>query len=154
MQCGEYQMSCLGSGYGCGDSLKISHLSYEDDIRILTECCTECIRIAECIHTNLSLIYYRLVVMVNVLYRILKCDDVIRKILIRLVYNRSKCGRLTGTCRSCYENQSSLSLVELNNLPWNTKLVRSWNLSLNSSVRCCHVSLVHEYIDTETSGLR
>ena len=35
-----------------------------------------------------------------------------------------------------------------------SKLVRSWDLCLNSSVRCCHVSFVHEYIDTETSGLR
>ena len=37
MQRAEYKVSRFGCGYGCGNCFKVTHFSYEDNVRVFTE---------------------------------------------------------------------------------------------------------------------
>ena len=69
----------------------------------------------------------------QVLYRILKGDDMCVAVFVDPVDDGCKGCRLTGSGRSCYEDKSSLSLMEIDNCLGNTELLRIGNFGTYKS---------------------
>ena len=70
-------MSGLRCGDRCGDCLKVSHLSYKNNIRVLTQCSAERACIASGITADLTLAYDCFLVRVQILDWIFKCNDIL-----------------------------------------------------------------------------
>ena len=92
MKCREHKVSCLSRGYCGTDRFKITHLTNENDVRILTKCRTKRYRIIVGIYSYLTLIDYGLVMSVQILYRVLKRDNMCIKLAVDLADDRCERG--------------------------------------------------------------
>ena len=90
-------MSCLRCRNGNTDCFKVTHLSYQNDIRIFTECSPEGIGIALGIQSDLSLVYHGHLMTVKILDRIFQRDHMTLPVIVDLVNDSRQCGRFTAS---------------------------------------------------------
>ena len=154
MQRGKYKVTCLGCGYGCGNRIEVTHLSDEDNIRVFTKCGTKCISITICIHTNFTLVDDRFLVLMQVLDRVLQCNDMMTVIFINFIDQRSQRCRFTTTCRSCYQDQSSLFIYQVNNGWRQPQTFRFRNFCIDQTDYESHGAFLLKYVYTESSMSR
>ena len=100
MECGHNKVSCLGCGNGGTDSIKVTHLTDEDNVRVFTESGTESVGEGKCILVNFSLVDHCLTMLVKVLDGLLKSKDVALLNGIDVTYHCGKGRGLTGTRRT------------------------------------------------------
>ena len=93
-------MSCFSGSDGRLYGLKIPHLSYQYDVRVLTQGGSQGLAEGFCIRADLSLVNDTLFVPVEILDRVFNCDDVVCAVIIDMVYDRSKGCRLSAACCS------------------------------------------------------
>ena len=108
VQCGEYQMTGFCRRDGCGNGLQVSHLTYQDHIRVLTESCPKGAGITDGIAAQLSLVDHGFVVSVEILNGIFQCDNMLFVILIDQVDQGCQCGGLTAAGSTGYQHQTTL----------------------------------------------
>ena len=106
-------MTGFCGGYGCIDGLEVTHFSDQDNVRVLTESRSQGTCEAVYVLPDLTLVYHGLLVGVQILDRVLDCDDVAVLGTVDVVYHRRKRGRLTGTCRAGYQHQTARCHGEL-----------------------------------------
>ena len=144
-------MTGLGCGNRCTDRLLITHLTDEDNIRILTKCGTDTVRKRKGIKSDLSLVNNGVLMLMKVLDRVLQSNDMLFTILIDHIDQGCQCRRLTGSGRSCNQYETTLSLGEIHNRPRKSQLLRCRDHGIDQTKNCRKGVLLTEYITTETS---
>ena len=97
------RLSCCKSRFHC---LRVTHFTYQYDVRIFTQDGPQAVRVASRVYTDLTLVYDGAVRLVNILYGILECDNMFSSRVIDLIQDRSeRCG-LTTSGLTCHENYS------------------------------------------------
>ena len=146
------------SGFGCGnrntDGFKVTHLSDKNHIRIFTEGRTKCIGIRLGIQTDFPLVYHGLLMLMQIFNRILQRNYMAFPVVINFIDNRRQCGRLTASGRSRYQNQTFLTLIQVNDWLRHTKHLRWWNLGSDKPQCNCHRTSLTVRIDTVSSQIR
>lgn len=80
-------MTGFCGGYGCIDGLEVTHFSDQDNVRVLTESRSQGACEAVYVLPDLTLVYHGLLVGVQILDRILDCDDVAVLGTVDVVYH-------------------------------------------------------------------
>src|SRR5215210_794972 len=81
------EMPCLCCSHSQGDGLEVSHLPYQDHIRVLPEDVLQCLGEALCVLVYLPLVYDALLVGVEELYWVLNTHYVLASGFVYFVYH-------------------------------------------------------------------
>ena len=107
MKCSEHNVAGFRSS-NCGrDRRQVSHLTHQNHVRVHSQSASQRLREVGNIDADLSLIDRRFLVLMVVLDRILKRDDVVINCVVEIVDHAGQASRLTATCWACYEKQPS-----------------------------------------------
>ena len=136
---------------GGGNSFQISHLSYQDHIRILTESRSQCLGIVCGITADLPLVYHRFVMSVEVFNGILQSDDVVRIGSVDHMDQGGQCGGFTTAGRPCNQYQSTLSAGHLYNLSGDSQILRFRNIEGQASHNCCQRASLLKNVHAKTT---
>ena len=95
------------------DRFKVSHFAHEDHVRVHSQSTSQSFREAWNVNADLTLINRGMFMLVIVLDRVFQSDDVMIHVMVHPVDHRRETGRLTGTCRTCHEEQTTRSLNQI-----------------------------------------
>ena len=113
MQRGKNEVSGLGRGEGDGDRLQVTHLTDEDDVRILTQGRTQSAREGLGVEADLTLIHESLVVMIQILDRVLERQHVAAPRLVDPLNDGSQGRRLAGAGWTGDQDQAGLLRIQV-----------------------------------------
>ena len=136
---------------GSGNGFQVSHLSYQDHIRVLTESGSQCLSIVCGIAADLPLVYHGFVMSVEVFNRILQSDDVVRIGPVDHMDQGSQCGGFTAAGRSCNQYQATFSAGHFHNLSGDSQILRLRNIERQASHNCCQCTSLLKNVHTKTA---
>ena len=108
MQCGENQMPRFRRRHRDLNSFKIAHFTDQDHIRSLAHRRAQCLAVIRRININLPLAYNTLLMFMQKLNRIFKCQYMAIPCTVDLVDNIRKGGTLPAARRPCHKNNPFL----------------------------------------------
>src|SRR5262249_25372840 len=117
------------------DALRVTHLTDEYDVGVLTQCSPKRPLERLGVNADLTLVNNGDLVLVEVLDRILDRDDVTRPHHVDRVDHRGHRGRLTGSGRSAEEDESLLQRDELSGGERQADLVEGGDRALDQPER-------------------
>ena len=136
---------------GSGNGFQVSHLSYQDHIRVFSECSPQCLCIIRWITADLPLVYHRFIMSVQIFDRILQCNNMVRIIPVDYMNQWSQCSWFPASCRSCYQNETSFPRGHLHYLCRNTKILRFRDVERKASHNGSKCSSLFKHIYAKTS---
>jgi hypothetical protein len=143
------EVTRLGHGQRRLDRLEVSHLTDQDDVRILSENVFERLLEALRVRTDLALIDHTPLVVVQVLDRILDRHDVLVSIVVDLVDHRCQRGGFAGARRARHQDQAPRTLGQLGDDLREPQFFEAHDLEWNGAKRTRHVSPLHEDVRAE-----
>ena len=147
-------MSCLSRRDRNTDRLKVTHLTHQNHIRILTKRRPQGIGITLGVQPDLSLIDHSHLVLMQILDRILQRDDMGVSVIVYLIYDGCQRGGLTASGRTRHKDQPSLTLIQINDRFRHTQNLRGRNLCTHKTQRQCGGASLFVRIDTISSQFR
>ena len=146
----EDEVAGLGGGQRGLDRGEVTHLTDQDDVRILTQDGAQSFRVGQRVGADLALIDDALVRRVDVLDRILQRDDVLVPRVVDLIENRRQCRRLTGAGFTGDQHDALLKRREAAHHLWEAECIERRDALAEDTQRRRDVALLPEQIDTHT----
>ena len=147
VQCGQHQMAGLGGGERRGDGLEVSHLTDEDDIRVLTEGAAQGGGEGHGVPAGLPLMDQRLFPFIDILHRVLDGDDVHRFCLVDVFDHGRQGGGFTTASGAGDEHKSPGLLGQLVELWRQVQLLQGRYVAVEQTDGGRHLTLLAEDID-------
>ena len=154
MQGAEHQVTGFRSGQRQADGFQVAHFADENDVRVFTQCRTQCLGEAQGVTMDLALVDQALLRFVNEFDGVLDGKDVVVLGVVQVIKHRRQGGRLARAGRPGDQHQPPRHIGDLAENLAHPQVFHGQHLGRNGPEHRAGTAILVERVDAKTRHAR